>query len=186
MHLKLKNRKGFTIIEIMIVLAIAGLIMLIVFLAVPALQRTSRNTSRKNDDGNFNSALSTWVSNNNGTLPGMETGAFVQNTCNTDATSIANSIKLGYYTTANVTCANASGATVNSCATAGSGCGVGTSTSAGTENIILDEGAVCASPQPTPGTAGAMTTTTGATTRSYVTLYMVETGAAPQAECTGG
>ena len=39
-----KHRSGFTIIEIMIVLAIAGLIMLIVFLAVPALQRASRNT----------------------------------------------------------------------------------------------------------------------------------------------
>ncbi|MDQ3065292.1 MAG: prepilin-type N-terminal cleavage/methylation domain-containing protein, partial [bacterium] len=33
------NNKGFTIIEVLIVLAIAGLIMLIVFLAVPALQR---------------------------------------------------------------------------------------------------------------------------------------------------
>jgi prepilin-type N-terminal cleavage/methylation domain-containing protein len=34
-----KKEKGFTIIEVMIVLAIAGLIMLVVFLAVPALQR---------------------------------------------------------------------------------------------------------------------------------------------------
>lgn len=31
--------RGFTIVEVMIVLAIAGLIMLIVFLAIPALQR---------------------------------------------------------------------------------------------------------------------------------------------------
>jgi prepilin-type N-terminal cleavage/methylation domain-containing protein len=44
-----KNTKGFTIIEVMIVLAIAGLIILIVLLAVPALQRNSRNTARKND-----------------------------------------------------------------------------------------------------------------------------------------
>jgi prepilin-type N-terminal cleavage/methylation domain-containing protein len=44
----LKHRRGgFTIIEVMIVLAIAGLILLIVFLAVPALQRNSRNYQRK-------------------------------------------------------------------------------------------------------------------------------------------
>ncbi|HPW47952.1 MAG TPA: prepilin-type N-terminal cleavage/methylation domain-containing protein, partial [Candidatus Saccharibacteria bacterium] len=34
-----KDQKGFTIIEVLIVLAIAALILLIVFLAVPALQR---------------------------------------------------------------------------------------------------------------------------------------------------
>ena len=44
-----KQQSGFTIIEVLIVLAIAGLIMLIVFLAVPALQRNSRNTQRRND-----------------------------------------------------------------------------------------------------------------------------------------
>jgi len=44
-----KQQKGFTIIEVLIVLAIAGLIILIVFLAVPSLQRNSRNTRRKND-----------------------------------------------------------------------------------------------------------------------------------------
>lgn len=39
--------RGFTIIEVMIVLAIAGLMLLLVFLAVPALQRTERNRERK-------------------------------------------------------------------------------------------------------------------------------------------
>ncbi len=42
-----KDNKGFTIIEVLIVLAIAGLILLVVFLAVPALQRQSRNTQLK-------------------------------------------------------------------------------------------------------------------------------------------
>ncbi|MEI7632454.1 MAG: prepilin-type N-terminal cleavage/methylation domain-containing protein, partial [bacterium] len=40
---------GFTIIEVMIVLAIAGIIMAIVFLAIPAIQRSNRNTQRKSD-----------------------------------------------------------------------------------------------------------------------------------------
>lgn len=39
------HKTGFTIIEVLIVLAIAGLIMLVVFLAVPNLQRNNRNNS---------------------------------------------------------------------------------------------------------------------------------------------
>lgn len=64
----IKNRKegGFTIIEVLIVLAIAGLIMLIVFLAVPALQRNARNTQRKNDAANYLSAVNEFMNNNNG------------------------------------------------------------------------------------------------------------------------
>ncbi|HEX4774340.1 MAG TPA: prepilin-type N-terminal cleavage/methylation domain-containing protein [Candidatus Saccharimonadales bacterium] len=65
----LGDAKGFTIIEVMIVLAIAGLILLIVFLAVPALQRSSRNTNRKSDAGRLASSISNFVSNNNGTAP---------------------------------------------------------------------------------------------------------------------
>jgi len=45
------------------------LIMLIVFLAVPALQRNSRNTQYKNDAANYASAVSEWMNNNNGKLP---------------------------------------------------------------------------------------------------------------------
>lgn len=67
--LKKSNDKGFTIIEIMIVLAIAGLILLIVFLAVPALQRNSRNTQRNTDIGSLVGAFNEFVNNNNGTVP---------------------------------------------------------------------------------------------------------------------
>ena len=64
-----KNNKGFTIIEVLIVLAIAGLIMLVVFLAVPALQRNSRNTQRKSDVSSVLGAVSEYVANNGGALP---------------------------------------------------------------------------------------------------------------------
>lgn len=64
-----KDNKGFTIIEVMIVLAIAGLILLIVFLAVPALQRNQRNTQRKNDASHVAGLISEYQSNNNGALP---------------------------------------------------------------------------------------------------------------------
>jgi prepilin-type N-terminal cleavage/methylation domain-containing protein len=58
----MSNRKppfsrGFTIIEVMIVLAIAGLILLMVFLSVPALGRNARNAERKNDLGKFVAAV---------------------------------------------------------------------------------------------------------------------------------
>lgn len=64
-----KDNRGFTIIEVLIVLAIAGLILLIVFLAVPALQRNSRNTQAKNEAASILGAVNERVNNNNGTLP---------------------------------------------------------------------------------------------------------------------
>lgn len=71
---KLKDQKGFTIIEVLIVLAIAGLILLIVLLAVPALQRNSRNTGRQNDVSRVGTAVNNWVSNNNGAVFTAGTG----------------------------------------------------------------------------------------------------------------
>lgn len=64
-----KGESGFTIIEVLIVLAIAGLIMLIVFLAVPALQRNSRNTSRRSDASHLAGLINEYASNHAGSLP---------------------------------------------------------------------------------------------------------------------
>ncbi len=64
-----KNNQGFTIIEVMIVLAIAGLILLIVLLAIPALQRNSRNTTLKNDAAAVAAGVTEFKSNNDGTAP---------------------------------------------------------------------------------------------------------------------
>ncbi len=69
-----KSGAGFTIIEVLIVLAIAGLILLIVFLAVPALQRNSRNTSIKNDVQNVLGGVSEFEGANNGTPPSNVAG----------------------------------------------------------------------------------------------------------------
>lgn len=68
-NLKKSSNKGFTIIEVMIVLAIAGLIILIVLLAVPALQRNGRNTAIKNDASAVVGAASEFRSNNEGANP---------------------------------------------------------------------------------------------------------------------
>lgn len=70
MFKKLKEQsRGFTIIEVLIVLAIAGLIMVIVFLAVPSLQRSSRNNQIRNDASVTLGYINEWASNNNGALP---------------------------------------------------------------------------------------------------------------------
>ena len=65
---KQKREQGFTIIEVMIVLAIAAVILLIVLLAVPALQRNSRNTQRNNDAAQFAAAVNTCIANQNGDI----------------------------------------------------------------------------------------------------------------------
>lgn len=64
-----RNKKGFTIIEVVLVLAIAGLIFLMVFIALPALQRSQRNTRRRQDMARILSAFNDYQSNNNGSMP---------------------------------------------------------------------------------------------------------------------
>jgi prepilin-type N-terminal cleavage/methylation domain-containing protein len=61
-YFRKKSDKGFTIVEIMIVLAIAGLIVLIVFLAVPSLQRQSRNQRRRADLGRMYASITEYQS----------------------------------------------------------------------------------------------------------------------------
>lgn len=64
--------RGFTIIEVVLVLAVAGLIFLMIFLALPALQRSQRNTARKQDFSTIASAIQTYKANNKGEFPTFE------------------------------------------------------------------------------------------------------------------
>ena len=64
-----KQNKGFTIIEVVLVLAIAGLIFLMVFIALPALQRGQRNSQREQDLSRVQTAISKYQSNNRNQLP---------------------------------------------------------------------------------------------------------------------
>jgi prepilin-type N-terminal cleavage/methylation domain-containing protein len=67
------TQKGFTIIEVMIVLAIAGLILIVVLIAVPQLQRSQRNNSRQNIVARISTELGNYAGNNNGSLPAEST-----------------------------------------------------------------------------------------------------------------
>ena len=66
---KNNNKKGFTIIEVVLVLAIAGLIFLMVFIALPALQRSQRNTQRENDISRFMTEMNNYRTNNGNQTP---------------------------------------------------------------------------------------------------------------------
>ena len=74
-------------------LAIAGLIFLMVFIALPALQRSQRNTQREDDLSRILTAANDYQSNNNGKSPwdGGATNSnfvkrYVDDTCNTGVT----------------------------------------------------------------------------------------------------
>jgi prepilin-type N-terminal cleavage/methylation domain-containing protein len=67
--LQKRKASGFTIIEVMIVLAIAGLIMVIVFLAVPALQRNQRDNARQSIANRVKAEFETYAGNNQGQYP---------------------------------------------------------------------------------------------------------------------
>lgn len=161
------DQKGFTIIEVLIVLAIAGLILLIVFLAVPALQRSSRNTQRKNDASSVGSAVANFISNNGGSLPislGKDATANVLDVCSagggaaggaavcTAATNLETA-KLGFYTPANITLLVSAAAPAAPTAT----------------TLVIDTGYGC----------NATNTGLGAVnTRTAAILYATETGGA--------
>lgn len=69
-----ESKKGFTIIEVVLVLAIAGLIFLMVFIALPALQRNQRDTQRRNDYSMLSSAITTYSTNNGGKITRLSDG----------------------------------------------------------------------------------------------------------------
>lgn len=69
----LKNKKwpsgrGFTVIEVVLVLAIAGLIFLMVFLALPALRVGQRDQQRRSDAAMLRATMEEWRVNSGGSV----------------------------------------------------------------------------------------------------------------------
>jgi prepilin-type N-terminal cleavage/methylation domain-containing protein len=163
-----KRQRGFTIIEVLIVLAIAGLILLIVFLAVPALNRSAHNTSAKNDVAGVLAAMSEYVDNNNGSLPtvpqsvGTQSGNtyYVGGTPAACAVAGANcaTAKIGYYTADKIAIVAASTGP----------------TFPGLGSVTIIEGAIC---------NGNVYDTSNATSRNYVAEFTLVGGAQ---ECQQG
>jgi len=155
------NSRGFTIIEVLIVLAIAGLIMLIVFLAVPALQRNSRNTTYRSEAHQLLVAAGEFVNNSGNTLP----AASGSGTAGSDAAKILAFTKNKNITTLTVATAAAV-----------------TALSPTLNTAQLEYSVKC-------GTTGGTTvtpTTTGAAARSAILVYAVENSdGTVNAQCTG-
>jgi prepilin-type N-terminal cleavage/methylation domain-containing protein len=71
-----RKDKGFTIIEVVLVLAIAALIFLMVFIALPGLQRAQKDQQRKSDLSRATVALATYASNNRNSIPANTNAAW--------------------------------------------------------------------------------------------------------------
>ena len=84
-----QKQKGFTIIEVVLVLAIAALIFLMVFIALPALQANQRDTQRKADASLAASAITNYTSGERKNFTSTTTASALQ--------KYLNSGELGYY-----------------------------------------------------------------------------------------
>ena len=65
----LKSKQGFTIIEVVIVLAIAGFIFAAVLLTFPQLSKARRNSQIRGDTARAFAELQIYATNNNGHFP---------------------------------------------------------------------------------------------------------------------
>jgi prepilin-type N-terminal cleavage/methylation domain-containing protein len=64
-----RSRQGFTLIEIVLVLALAGLLLISVFFAVAGAQRARRDHQRKQDMSVVAAAVMAYAANNGGNVP---------------------------------------------------------------------------------------------------------------------
>lgn len=150
-----KGQRGFTIIEVMIVLAIAGLIMVVVLIAIPQLQKNQRNEARRNVAARISAEVSNYIGNNGGNIPtednnatsgftgGFQTRYITSGPAGTFDRPGGGAFAYGLYVE-------------------------GTTTTIATDTILYSAGAVC---------VGEAATNTGATPRTFALLVGLEGGA---------
>lgn len=163
------NNKGFTIIEVVLVLAIAALIFLVVFLAVPALQRSQRDQQRRSDLGRLQTAIVNYTSNHQGSLPPTVDNAWVYRYVRSNGndkfedprgnTNVHSGTPQYVVTQQGTPAAPAAATPINA-------------VTAWTNNaMIYRPGHLC-----DPSSSTAYTTTTGATNRMFAVLVNLEGG----------
>lgn len=64
-----KDNKGFTLVEIVIVLAIAALILAAILFAVRGAQQSRRDSARRDAGGQIGALMEEYAGNHNGTYP---------------------------------------------------------------------------------------------------------------------
>lgn len=163
---KISTKKhGFTIIEVVLVLAIAGLIFLMVFVALPALQRNQRDTQRRQDYADAGAAIISYAASNGGSFTitsgstyGSFTPAKVINSSGKDPKGTSYSLKVctGYASGKSTCTTNGAAAAENISVTA---------TTAG--NVYVITGTKCSNGTPS---------TTGATSKDFSVYGYLESG----------
>jgi prepilin-type N-terminal cleavage/methylation domain-containing protein len=162
-----KKSEGFTIIEVLIVLAIAGLIMVVVFMAVPALNRSGRNNALDGSVHNILTGIGNYVNNNNGNMPPV-TGIEITD----NGASVT--IEGGGSTNSEKVSIDSSIVSLEATKT---GAAITREDPVGTAQVILGSRARC------NATASGIEGT--ATGRSYVVLYVAEGGDGSILKCVG-
>lgn len=159
------RQQGFTIIEVLIVLAIAGLIMVVVFLAVPALQRSGRNNALNTDANNILTAVGNYSSNNGGTLPAALSATApsggsitIGSSGNTETAKVDSGVK---------TVQIDAGATPITA----------TAANIGVMEVVTGTAGTCNATGTGLGSAGSP--------RSYAVLFVAESGSGPILKCVG-
>lgn len=147
--------KGFTIIEVVLVLAIAGLIFLVVFLALPALQRGQRDNQRKQDLSKMMSQAVAYQSNNQGVLP-----------ADTNAWNVT--FKGAYLTNNNASFADPSNGVTYTITQQAGDTGAAAPANVGQGNIWVYPGVTCANVAAGDGTVG--------TSRTFAAVIYQEQG----------
>lgn len=142
----LQSDAGFTVIELLLAFATAGLIFLVIFLAVPALIRNGHNDQRKQDVAAILNSVSHYELSHSGTYPNGSAADWT--------TQLNQFTKLSHY--------EPSGVQINSPSPAGA-----SHTSVADDVVAVYAYYVC-----DPTTGGA--TSNGAGYRDIVALYTIE------------
>lgn len=159
------KQRGFSIIEVVLVLAIAGLIFLMVFIALPALQRNQRDSARQTEVQTVLSAVSTYGSQNSGRLPttAAQIGVIVNGKAinDTEAAVLDSGAQIQLRTfaqTASLTASTTAATSVD--------------TTVGLEEIVVVTGAKC------PETTGSSINLVRGTSRQVAVVAIQESGGA--------
>jgi len=136
-----KRSEGFTIIEVLIVLAIAGLIMVVVFIAVPNLQRNARNNRIDTEANALLTAYSEVSNQNSGKKLVAANVDALKKAANLDANSSITTVEIGdgagTVTTANNVVSYAKFFTAAKCDTSASGATNGTAIAGTSRQVAL-------------------------------------------------
>mgnify|MGYP001214794285 CR=1 FL=1 len=79
---QLNNKKGFTLIEVVLVLAIGGLIFLLAFIAFQQVSTNRRDTARRADAGRFIAEVANYSGDAGGKIPGQTNALSIANFVN--------------------------------------------------------------------------------------------------------